>query len=72
MMTNLSAYIMTNMLYLAKELKAKLKYLTLTGQNADGELEFIGSTEDWLKANEEETMGIDYINGFDEGVGPRQ
>ena len=43
------------MIYQALELRAKLKHLTLAGQNPDGELEWIGTNEQWLKVNEEET-----------------
>lgn len=42
------------MIYLAKELKAKLKYLVLSGQNYDRELEWIGTSEQWMKTLEEE------------------
>lgn len=42
------------MIYLARELRAKLRHLTLTGQNYDGELEFIGTNAQWLKVAEEE------------------
>ncbi len=35
---------------LAYELLAYLKYLVLTGQNEDGELEWIGKTSEWNKA----------------------
>ena len=40
------------MIYLAKELLAKLTHLTLGGQNEEGELEFIGDNAQWLKACE--------------------
>lgn len=42
------------MIYLAKELLAKLKFLTLSGQNEEGELEFVGSNEQWLKTIDNE------------------
>ena len=45
------------MIYQALELQIKLKHLTLAGQNPDGELEWIGDTNQWLKVNEEETNG---------------
>ena len=38
---------------LAYELLAKLRCLTLVGQNYDGELEWLGSTEAWNKVDHE-------------------
>lgn len=43
------------MIYTAKDLLAKLTYLTLAGQNEEGELEWIGTKEDWELA--ENTCG---------------
>lgn len=36
------------------ELLPKLTFMTLTGQDDDGELEFIGTEEDWDRAEEME------------------
>jgi hypothetical protein len=41
------------MVYLAKELLAKLRHLTLWGQNAKGELEFAGEQKQWDKVEAE-------------------
>lgn len=38
-------------IYTAKELLAKLIHLTLAGQNPDGELEWIGTNEQWEKSD---------------------
>lgn len=38
------------MVYLAKELLPKLTHLTLCGINFEGELEWIGTKEDWNEA----------------------
>ena len=38
------------MVYYAYELLPKLKYLTLTGQNEEGDLEFFGTEREWDKA----------------------
>lgn len=38
------------MVYQAQELLLKLTHLTLAGQNYFGELEFIGTNEQWAKA----------------------
>lgn len=37
------------MIYTARELLIKLTYLTLAGQNNDGELEWIGNDKQWTK-----------------------
>ena len=42
------------MIYQANELLAKLRYLTLAGQNADKELEWIGTDRQWADAHLEE------------------
>ena len=42
------------MIYIAYELLAKLRILALVGQNFDGELEWIGTTEQWNKLPYEE------------------
>lgn len=34
----------------AKELKAKLKYLTFVGRNSEGELEWVGTKKNWEDA----------------------
>lgn len=41
------------MIYLAKELLPKLKYLMLAGQKASGELEWIGDKKTWDKVEAE-------------------
>lgn len=43
---------------LAFELLAKLRILTLWGQNYDGELEWVGKTQDWnaLAIEEEDIL----------------
>ena len=38
----------------AYQLLARLKYLTLTGQDEDGDLEFWGTNDQWLSVNKEE------------------
>lgn len=37
------------MIYIAQELLLKLTHLTLVGQNVDGELEWVGTDEQWAK-----------------------
>lgn len=44
---------MNNCGYLAYELLAMLKYLTLTGQDEEGNLEWVGTDEQWRLAREE-------------------
>lgn len=48
------------MIYIADELWAKLSYLTLVGQNFEGELEWIGSKEQWAKTSWAEDGHPDY------------
>jgi hypothetical protein len=49
------------MFYIAYQLLAKLRQLTLVGQNADGELEWIGTTSQWNNLPfEEESILRDY------------
>lgn len=49
------------MVYTAYELLAKLRYLTLIGQNYDSELEWVGTTEKWNKVKlEEEAIVRDF------------
>lgn len=43
---------------MAYELLARLKYLTLAGQNEDGELEWIGTFTDWQNVTKEEMEWI--------------
>lgn len=43
-------------IYLAKELRSKLNNLTLVGENDDGELEWVGTNKQWLKAIEDESI----------------
>jgi len=38
----------------AYELLPKLTNLTLTGQDEDGDLEFVGTNDQWLQANKME------------------
>lgn len=45
------------MIYLASELLAKLRNLALCGQNAEGELEWIGTSKQW-ESSENEAMAI--------------
>jgi len=50
---------------LAYELLAKLNLLTLSGQNEDGELEWIGKSSDWNSlAIEEESILREFNNDF--------
>lgn len=44
---------------LAYELKAKLKHLTLFGQDNDKELEWIGTDSDWKKVRAEMKQWIE-------------
>jgi hypothetical protein len=46
------------MIYKAYELLPKLKHLTLSGQNKDGDLEFIGTTEEWQRAEADEIVAF--------------
>lgn len=46
----------------ANELLAKLRLLSLSGQNADGELEWIGSNEAWRMAEVEEKEILQEFN----------
>ena len=46
------------MVYMAYEVLAKCNHLVLGGQNEDGNLEWIGTKEEWAEANREETNAI--------------
>lgn len=49
----------------AYELLAKLNILTLTGQNEDRELEWLGTSKDWNNLEiEEESILREYHNDF--------
>lgn len=39
------------MIYTARELLAKLRHLTLVGQNEKGELEWVGTDKNWRSVN---------------------
>jgi len=43
------------MIYLAYQLLPRLKYLALCGVDAEGELEWVGTKEEWQRAELEET-----------------
>lgn len=48
------------MIYQAYELKAMLNNLTLAGCNSDGDMEWIGTLQEWDRVNE------DVVNGFEQ------
>lgn len=52
--------------YKAYELLAKLRLLTLVGQNDEGELEWVGTTKQWkeLKYEEESILRDADLNHF--------
>lgn len=43
---------------MAYELLARCRHLTLTGQDDDGELEWVGTKEKWEAVNKEEVEAI--------------
>jgi hypothetical protein len=46
------------MIYFAYELLPKLRHLTLSGVNEEGELEWIGTFQEWQEVNYEEMKMI--------------
>ena len=51
------------MIYIARELLAKLSNLTLVGQNDEGVLEWTGTASQWKKsvADEEESLIFNHV-----------